>query len=294
MRKRVPIWCLVTFSACTTIEIEEEEIFDVKRTVDAELLAELGVDRRRLTLDTEDGERLVAWHLARPDARGIVVLYGGNGFLMVTARDWIESLSELPVEVLMFDYRGYGRSTGRPSVEGLRRDAIRAYREATEELGWAPQRVVLHGHSLGSFAALYVAERRPAAGVVVENPVTSAEDLVEGLVPWFVDPLIRFELAPAIRSDDNVDRMKRLQRPSLVFGGREDPIAPVGMARTLAGASSWATLRVFEGGSHNDLPRQEGYVSAYRDFIEQVLPKDSDTHGELPSASGTAAAELGP
>lgn len=254
---------------CTTIEIAERDAFDVKKVVTEDLLASGGVERQELVIPTHDGLDLSAWWLRRPEPRALVVVYGGNGFLMITSHALTRALLELPVDVLMFDYRGYGRSPGAPSVAALRRDALDVFDFAVERLGAEPSRTVLHGHSMGSFVALHVAEHREPAAIVLENPVTSVEDLVGGLVPWFLDPLVRFDIAEPLREADNLERMREPGPPVLIFGGGEDGIAPVRMARELAevAPSGRARLVEIEAGGHNDLPEDPRFGSAYAELI---------------------------
>jgi pimeloyl-ACP methyl ester carboxylesterase len=265
----VAVGILTCGFGCTTIEIAERDAFDVKKVVTDELLARGGVEREELSIPTSDGLDLSAWWLRRPDPRALVVVYGGNGFLMVTSHALTQALVDLPVDVLMFDYRGYGRSPGAPSVAALRRDALDVFDYAIDRLGTEPDRIVLHGHSLCSFVALHVAGQRKPAAVVLENPVTSVEDLVDGLVPWFLDPLVRFDIAAPLRAADNVESMRGPGPPTLIFGGGEDDIAPIRMARKLAEVAPEGRARLveIEEGGHNDLPEDPRFGAAYAELV---------------------------
>jgi pimeloyl-ACP methyl ester carboxylesterase len=259
-------------SACTTIELAERDAFDVKRLVTEDMLARGGVTRRDLRMRMADGTHLAGWSLERPDAEATVLVFGGNGFLMATSHALTAALLELPVEVIMFDYRGYGQSEGAPSVAAFESDALEVYDFVVQQLGRSPARIVLHGHSLGSFVALSVAQRRETAAVVLENPVTNVAELVEGWVPWFLDPLVRFDVDPALTRPDNVPPMTAPGPPVLIFGGEADPIAPAWMARRLAEVAPEGRARLVEiaGGGHNDLPSSPGFIPAYAALVDQI------------------------
>jgi len=269
--RRLSVLCALA-TGCTTIQIGEQDAFDVKRTVDQDFFEARNATRTHLTIPGADPEvALDAWWIRKPDSRGTVLLYGGNGFLMVTARAQLDALLSLPVDVLAFDYRGYGQSTGSPSVAALEADALTVYDYATRELKVEPSRMVLHGHSLGSFVAMFVEEKRQAAAVVLENPVSNVDDLVGGLVPWLFDPFVRFKVAEELKRNDNLARAETIEVPLLVFSGTEDPIAPDRMAKAIheqAEGSEWVSI---EGGGHNDLPTHAAFAERYGALVERAV-----------------------
>ncbi|MEM1025947.1 MAG: alpha/beta fold hydrolase [Myxococcota bacterium] len=265
-------WLLLGAASCTTIQIGEQDAFDVKQTVDADFFQTRGATREKLRIPGADPKvSLDAWYVRKPDSRGTVLLYGGNGYLMVTAHAQLDALLKLPVDVLTFDYRGYGRSTGSPSVAALEADALAVYDHLVQELAIDPDQLILHGHSLGSFVAMFVEEERSAAAVVLENPVSNVDDLVGGLVPWLFDPFVRFEVDEELKRNDNLARAERTRSPLLVFSGTEDPIAPDRMAKAIherAVGSEWVSI---EGGGHNDLPRHPPFVERYQALLNRAL-----------------------
>ena len=116
-----------------------------------------GLDYEPLTLTTADGERLDTWFIPAPQARGVALILHGNVGNISQRMDTITMFHRLGYSVLIFDYRGYGRSTGQPSEEGLYRDAQTAWDHLTRQRGIPPQRIVLFGESLG-------ANKLPGAG----------------------------------------------------------------------------------------------------------------------------------
>ena len=265
-------WTLLA-AGCTTVEIGENDAFDAKRTVSEHLLRKLGVTRRTQFVSSPEGITLSTWHLTQDGARGTVLYFGGNGYLMVNAHDILEGILQAPVDMLSFDYRGFGESEGKPSVDGLKKDALVVYDHLRDVLQVAPDAIVLHGQSLGSFVALWVASQRPVAGVVLETPVTGVRDLLSHLAPWWTRAFIRFDVDAALLREDNLERVRQLSVPLLIIAGGEDPIAHPDMARRLfeRAPGPGKTLEVLPGGKHNDLPPRPDYRDAYRQFLTKVL-----------------------
>lgn len=213
-------------TACSTVKIEERDAFDRKRTVEPEALRARGVEITDRRLSVQEGVALHARRYHRPESRGTILVYGGNGFLMVTAHDLLEALLALHVDVVMFDYRGYGQSGGEPSVAALKADALAVHDWVTGELGVPPERLVLHGHSMGTLVATWAAEQRGAAAVVMESPVTDIEDLTDRMTPWIADLFVSFEIDPALSAERNGPRVAALDVPLLLLVGEEDNVTP--------------------------------------------------------------------
>src|SRR5258705_11290172 len=109
-----------------------------------------GLEFEDLTLKTLDGERLHAWFLpAKGEPRGALLLSHGNAGTIEDRLDVARFFVEARVSVLLYDYRGYGSSTGSPSEEGTYADARPAWKELVEQRGLAPARIRLYRQSLG-------------------------------------------------------------------------------------------------------------------------------------------------
>ena len=260
---------LILFSACTTIEIKEEDAFDNHRTVTPESFSSQNLTLSNKTIETDDGITLNAWHLTRDDAQATVLYFGGNGFLMVKSRPLIEAYSNMPVNIILFDYRGYGLSSGEPSVEGIQTDARTMYRHADALSDSLSIPLYIHGHSMGSFLSTYTAKREDVAGYILESPVSEVSGWTKKLVPWLLRPFVRFDIDSNIASQNNLERVATITSPLLVIGGTEDNITPFEMAEDLykASASSDKKLVSIEGGNHNDLPYFGNYATSIEEFI---------------------------
>jgi len=208
---------------------------------------------------TDDGLTLHAWWVPSTAGRLATLFLHGNGGNLTHRLGHIEAIREAGSSVLMLDYRGYGRSEGWPTEAGLYRDADAAYRHL-QELGYPPDRIVLHGESLGTAVAVELASRRPCAGMILEAPFPSAVD-----VAWRVLPL----LGPLVaRGFDSKRRIAAFQRPLLVIHGTRDEVIPLEFGRRVYEAAPgpkwfWAV----EGAGHNDLLEAAG--ASYRARLQE-------------------------
>jgi hypothetical protein len=207
-----------------------------------------GLAAEDLAIETADGERLHAWWIrARGASLGHLLYCHGNGGTLVDRAPHARLLSAAGFDVLLFDYRGYGASTGRPAEAGTHLDA-RAAREtllAREEVD--PRRVIYLGESLGGAVALALALEAPPAGLILQSAFTSVRDVARVHYP-FIPRAVVPDAYPSLRL------IPELRAPLLVLHGRRDEIVPVAHGERLhAAAPEPKTLRVFADVGHNDL-----------------------------------------
>lgn len=273
-RPLIPLLVIVVLVAgCNTIPITEDDVFMPKPSVTPASFDVDGVQLEELYFAVDDSVRLNAWHLTRPDARATVLFFGGNGFYLVQSLGYIRALTQHPVNVFMFDYRGYGRSEGTPSVPAFKRDALAAYQQVRDRLGVPADRIVVHGHSLGTFLATYVGTERPVGGIVLENPATDVNDWVNGLAPWYVRLFVSFEVDEDLQDESNVGRLQRMPSvPLFIVAGGQDNITAPEMARTLyaEAATTQKQLVVIPDGGHNQLYETDAYQAGYRQLLETL------------------------
>ncbi len=223
---------------------------------------EHGLLADELTLATDDGERLSGWWIHGEGTRALLFFHGNAG----NAADRLERAGILNarfgLDVFLVDYRGYGRSTGSPSEEGLYRDARAIYRAALER-GFAAERIVLFGESLGSAVAVELAGEVPVGAVVLETPFLSIREMAREHYPWAPAFLIR-------SSFDNASRVASIAAPKLFLVAERDEIVPADHGRRLyALAAEPKTLFVIPGAQHNDTYAAggEAYWTAVGDFL---------------------------
>ena len=211
--------------------------------------AQAGLEFEELAIETGDGERLHGWWVpARgAPARAHVLLCHGNAGNVGDRVLHAALLAGLGLDVLLFDYRGYGRSTGRPSEQGTYSDARGARSALLARPGVDPERVVHLGESLGGAVALALALEHPPAALVLQSTFTSVRDLARRHYPFIPPPLVP-DAYPSLR------RIADLRAPLLVIHGDRDEIVPLFHAEALfEAAREPKRLLVIEGAGHNDL-----------------------------------------
>jgi uncharacterized protein len=226
--------------------------------------ADRGLAFEDVLVDTDDGARLHGWHV--PGRRPVTLLYcHGNAGNVSHRLAKLEALHRhLGVSVLLFDYRGYGRSSGRPSEAGTYADA-RAMRTWLARA--APGPVVYTGESLGTAVATALAVDDPPAALVLEAPFTSVRALASALLPG-AGRLFRNRY-------DTLAAIARVRAPVLVLHGDADEVVPPDQGRAVfAAAPQPKSLAVVPGAHHNDayLVGGEIYWQAWEAFLAGHVP----------------------
>jgi fermentation-respiration switch protein FrsA (DUF1100 family) len=208
-------------------------------------------------LTTRDGVKLNAWWIAAPHAHLATVFFHGNAGNLTHRIDHMRSIVAAGSSLLIPDYRGYGKSEGKPSEAGLYLDADAAYQWLIDQ-GQTPAQIIIQGESLGTAVAVELAARKSCAGVVLEAPFNSASQVAAGLLP-FLGPLL-------IRSFDSKSKIGKIRAPLLFIHGDRDDIIPYKLGRDLyAAAPDPKSFWTVPGAHHNDLLEVAG--DQYREHL---------------------------
>ncbi|WP_347331426.1 alpha/beta hydrolase [Marinimicrobium locisalis] len=227
---------------------------------------DVGLEYEELSLKTADGERLHAWFLPARDERGVLLFFHGNAGNISHRLESLRIFHKLGLEVLILDYRGYGRSSGRPSEEGLYRDAEAAYDYLTREQGVSPERLVVFGRSLGAAVAANLASEHPVGGVILESGFISVPELGAELYPFLpVRLLARYRY-------DTREALQKVNAPVLVVHSRDDDIIPFSHGRALFEAAPEPRQFLELEGDHNTgfLQSRERYVRGLEQFLGEL------------------------
>lgn len=210
------------------------------------------------------------WFIDAGPNRPVLLWCHGNAGNVSHRLENIRRLSQRGISVLIFDYRGYGRSTGMPSEVGLYQDALASYDYLIHHRRISPERLILFGRSLGAAVAGEVAVQRPSAGLIVEGAFPSIQAMSDhhyfGLpARWVMD--LDFNLAQKVRA---------LHVPLLVIHGEQDSIVPIPLGKQVFDAAhepkQWYAV---SGAEHNDVPfvGGESYFREIDTFLQRVLSK---------------------
>jgi fermentation-respiration switch protein FrsA (DUF1100 family) len=201
-----------------------------------------------VTLDTPDGERLIAWHVPPRDGKPVVLYFQGNGGGLDLRADRFRKLVSDGTGLVALNYRGYGGSSGRPTEQGLITDAQTAHAFAAPR--YAPDRLVLWGESLGTGVAVALAAERPVGRVLLESPYTATVDVAASIYPFIP---VRLLMKDQFRSDLRIGQVKA---PVLILHGDGDDIIPIRYGeRLLAMVPGEKRMVRYAGGYHMDLDR---------------------------------------
>ena len=229
---------------------------------------ELGAEGEEVFLETEDGVRIHAYLLPATGAtRALLFLHGNAGNASHRLPN-AELLRRLGVTVLLLDYRGYGRSEGRPTERGVYADARAGLAHLVDELGFPEPRVALFGRSLGAAVAVELARGRPLAGVILESPFPSLSAMAREVFGTGFGPLTRGRF-------DSLAKVGELKGPLLFFHGDRDEVVPWRLGRALYEAAPepkrFTTIR---GAGHNDTVAVggEAYFERIGAFLDEVAP----------------------
>jgi fermentation-respiration switch protein FrsA (DUF1100 family) len=229
--------------------------------------AELGLAPERVSFASADGVRVVAWLMRAPrdsGGRWLLICHGNGGNLSEAGRPLhYAGLRALGLNLLAFDYRGYGESGGVPSEAGLYRDADAAWRYLTDTLRVAPDRIVLFGHSLGSAVAVELATRVPAAGLILDGALTSVIERAQEAYPYVPVRWIARSRYPSL------ERIGRLTLPKLFLHARADEVIPIAHGRRLYDAAPPPKTFVALAGGHGDAFERDS--AAYFGAIARFL-----------------------
>ena len=264
----VLIWLIGAYAAlCLLMYVAQASLLYFPEAGMDATPADLGLEYGDAWLETPDGNRVHGWFVPAEAARATVIWCHGNAGNISHRLGIVQSLHGMRLSVFIFDYRGFGRSTGSPSESKTYQDAELAWSHVTGELGVSPDEVIVWGRSLGGAVAINLASRHRPRALIVESTFTSVPDLGQRLYPWLpVRWLSRFDYDAARLVGD-------IESPKLFSHSRQDDVVPYELGRRLFDAASEPKRFVTIRGGHNSdyLSPSSGYLEPLSEFLAEVL-----------------------
>lgn len=220
-------------------------------------------DDSTIKLSTPNGEKFAAKFFENPNAEYTILFSHGNAEDIFGSTPFFEELSRAGFNVFAYDYRGYGASEGAPSEQNSYEDAGAAYNYLVNDLKIAPEKIIIHGRSLGAAVSIDLASRKKCAGLVAESAFVSAFRV---MTRYPIFPFDKFK---------SLEKIKNVRCPSLFIHGKRDEIIPFWHGEMLFRAANEpkVSLWLAQAGHNNVFAlSRESYLQAIRDFAAN-LPK---------------------
>jgi fermentation-respiration switch protein FrsA (DUF1100 family) len=183
-----------------------------------------GITRQEVFFTTAKGKRLHGWYFANPKAAKTVLYSHGNSDNLTHYLRFVSMLLGSGTSVFIYDYEGYGKSEGGPSLAGICRDGVAAYDYLRSQRHLKPKQIIIYGQSLGTGVSCFIASKRPAAGIILQSGFSSLSKLAQELYPplCFYPSCLLFN-----QCLDNLAVLEKKHAPLLLVHGMKDDLIPV-------------------------------------------------------------------
>lgn len=240
-----------------------------------------GMDAEEVTFQAEDGVKLHGRFFAHPQPRAAVLYCHGNAGSVETWSTVARQMRDrYQVSVFLFDYRGYGKSEGSPSEEGILYDGRAARRWLTTRTGLKDGELVYVGRSLGGAVAVELAAEGGARFLALESTFSSLPDVANYHVPW---ALPYFNMTQRL---DSQTRIAAYHGALLQCHGDADEVVPLESAQKLFDAAGGPRrMVVIRNAKHNDPPSPE-YERAFDEYLTRTMPRNSGPAGRNAATAG--------
>lgn len=228
---------------------------------------QLALEFENVEIETTDGEHLHAWWIPHRSPRASMLFSHGNAGNISHRLDSLKIFHQLRLNVLIYDYRGYGRSSGKPSEAGVYRDAEAALEWMIREERVEPEEFVVFGRSMGAAVSARLAQKRPPACLILESAFTSVPDRAAEIYWWLP---IRWLIHLQMNTRQNVST---IATPTLVIHSRDDEIVPFDHGRQVAQAAGDDAELLEISGGHNTgfMKSRDIYIEGLDRFLTRCI-----------------------
>ncbi len=222
-----------------------------------------GIDGEDVFFTGENNQRLNGWYFEKPDSDFVILFNHGNSGNLTIRHHMSRLMIKAGYSVFVYDYQGFGRSTGLPTVDGICSDGLAAYDYLVKQRGIEPERIILYGESLGAAVATYLSTLRQCSGLVLQSGFASLRRVATEHFPLLrIYPAGLFPLPPL----DSLSTLEKSDVPLLLIHGKLDRVIPVrhshDMHRAAGGIKRFLLL---PGTAHGDI-----WTTAEDEYIEEL------------------------
>lgn len=222
-----------------------------------------GLEYEEVYLSSHDGVRLHGWYIPRDKAEEVVLFLHGNGGNISHRGASIEIFNRLGLDVLIIDYRGYGKSEGSPDEKGFYEDARTAWQYLIEQRGFKTEQIILFGRSLGAAVATKLAAEVGPEKLILESAFSRSRDMADRMMPFISRiTVMRYPF-------NSMERIKDIHARLLMLHSPDDEIIPYDLGEKLFRAANEPKQFVKLKGDHNNgfMLSQPKYEQALARFI---------------------------
>ncbi|WP_158278676.1 alpha/beta hydrolase [Rhodohalobacter mucosus] len=229
-----------------------------------------GLKAEDVWTETEDGVRIHGWYFPNEETNRVIVLSHGNAGNISYRIEIARTLLDSGAAVLMYDYRGYGKSEGRPSEQGLYRDILAFTEALMDEKGYESENIFHNGRSLGGAVAAYAATQIRPGGLVLDSAFTNLRKMAGDVYPFVPSALVKYSFP----TEEYLSRLQGV--PVMIMHSPQDEIIPIHHSERLFEAAGEPKRFVRLRGGHNEnfYASRELIEESWREFMNSANPQD--------------------
>lgn len=225
----------------------------------------------KVSLNT-NGAQLNGLYLDNADSNELIFFIQGNGMQLTKGGLSVaKTLSALNKDIIIFDHRGVGASSGQATIENLASDAKAQLAFIQQQ--YTPEKLIVHGFSLGSFIAARISKNSNISALILQGSATNVDDWIDARTPWYSKPFFTIDVDEAFQQVDNLVVVKeQYNGPLLVIAGEDDQMAPAELSTKLFNASQSPNkqLLMVEGADHSNMLASKTSMEKLRSFLSSI------------------------